>query len=88
MRDDWGALLIFDDFARFPADKYIDSIMDTLGDHPRVYRNMVAHIHDMAQTANEKFSKLYIAYSTFMVGLVVSVVLLLVVVAKQLLAFV
>ena len=88
MRDDWGAFLVFDDFARFPADKYIDSMMDMLGDHQRVYRNMVAHIHDMGQTAKEKFSKLYIAYSTFMVGLAVSVVLLLGVVVKQLLAFV
>lgn len=62
--------------------------MDMLGDHQRVYKNMVAHIHDMAQTAKEKISKLYIAYNTFMVGLVVSVVLLLFVVVKQMLAFV
>jgi hypothetical protein len=48
---------------------------------------MVAHIHDMGQTANESFGKLYIAYSTFMVGLVVSVVLLLVVVVKRLLGW-
>jgi hypothetical protein len=87
-RDDQGVLLIFDDFARFPADQYIDSMMDMLGDHQRVYKNMVAHIHDMGQTANESFAKLYIAYSTFMVGLVVSVVLLLVVVVKRLVAFV
>jgi hypothetical protein len=85
-RGDQGALLIFDDFARFPADQYIDSMMDMLRDHQRVYKNMVAHIHDMGQTANEKFSKLYIAYSTFMVGLAVSVVLLLVVVVRRLVA--
>ena len=87
-RNDQGVLLIFDDFARFPADQYTDSMMDMLRDHQRVYRNMVAHIHDMGQTANEKFGKLYISYSTFMVGLVVSVVLLLVVVVRQLVAFV
>lgn len=86
-RDDQGVLLIFDDFARFPADQYIDSMMDMLRDHQRVYKNMVAHIHDMGQTANESFGKLYIAYSTFMVGLVVSVVLLLVVVVKRLLGW-
>ena len=87
-RDDQGVLLIFEDFARFPADQYIGSMMDMLADHQRVYKNMVAHIHDMGQTANESFGKLYIAYSTFMVGLVVSVVLLLVVVIKRLVAFV
>ena len=85
-RDDRGTLLIFDDFARLPADQYIDSMMDMLSDHQRVYKNMVAHIHDMGQTAKEKFSKLYIAYSTFMVGLAVSVVLLLGVVVKRLVA--
>ena len=84
-RNDQGVLLIFDDFARFPADQYIESMMDMLHDHQRVYKNMVAHIHDMGQTANEKFGKLYIAYSTFMVGLVVSVTLLLAVVIKRLL---
>lgn len=87
-RDDRGALLIFDDFARLPADQYTDSMMDMLRDHQRVYKNMVAHIHEMGQTANEKFGKLYIAYSTFMVGLVVSVLLLLAVVVRQLVAFV
>ena len=84
-RGDRGALLIFDDFARLPADQYIDSMMAMLRDHQRVYRNMVAHIHDMGQTAREKFSKLYIAYSTFMIGLAVSVVLLFVVVVRRLL---
>ncbi len=83
-RADRGALLIFDDFARLPADNYIDSMMNMLRDHQRVYRNMVAHIHDMGQTANEKFAKLHIAYSAFMVGLVVSVMLLLIVVVRQL----
>ena len=85
-RDDQGALLIFDDFASLPAEQYIDSMMDMLRDHQRVYKNMAAHIHDMGQTANEKFGKLHIAYSTFMVGLVVSVILLLIVVARQLVA--
>jgi hypothetical protein len=87
-RDDWGAFLIFDDFARFPANAYIDAMMNMLRHHQRVYKNMVAHIHDMAQAANEKLGEPYIAYSTFMVGLVASVALLLVVVVKQLLAFV
>lgn len=86
-RDDQGALLIFGDFAQFPADQYIDSMMEMLRDHQRVYKNMVAHIHDMGQTANDSFSKLYISYSTFMVGLVVSVILLLAVVVKRLAIF-
>ena len=85
-RGDRGALLIFDDFARLPTDQYIDSMMDMLRDHQRVYKNMVAHIHDMGQTAKEKFAKLYISYSTFMVGLAVSVVLLFVVVVRRLVA--
>ena len=84
-RDDRGVLLIFDDFGRFPVDQYIDSMMDMLRDNQRVYRNMTAHIHDMGKSANEKFSKLYFSYSTFMVGLVVSVLLLFAVVAKQVL---
>lgn len=84
VRDDRGGLLIFDEFSHLPVDQYIESMMDMLRDHQRVYKNMAAHIHDMGQTANEKFGKLYIAYSTFMVGLVVSVLLLLVVVVKRL----
>lgn len=81
---DQGALLIFDDFAQFPTDQYVDAMMEMLADHQRVYKNMVAHIHDMGQTANEKFSMLYLSYSIFMAGLVVSVILLLAVVVKTL----
>lgn len=81
-RDDQGVLLIFEDFSRFSDVQYTDSMMEMLGDHQRVYKNMIAHIHYMGQIAHEKFGKLYIAYSTFMVGLVVSVALLLVVVVK------
>ncbi len=60
-KNDQGVLLIFEDFARFPADQYVVSMMDMLREHPRVYKNMAAHIHDMGQTANEKFNKLYIS---------------------------
>ena len=81
-RDDQGVLLIFEEFSRFSDVQYTDSMMDMLRDHERVYKNMIAHIHDMGQIANEKFGKLYIAYSTFMVGLVVSVLLLLAVIVK------
>lgn len=82
---DEGMLLIFEDFGRLPADRYVDAMMRMLADHPRVYKNMAAHIHDMGCTADRKFNKLAISYGAFMVGLVVSVLLLLAVVAQRLL---
>lgn len=82
-RTDRGDLLIFEQFAKLPKQQYVDAMMEMIGDNERVYRNMIVHIHDMGRTADRKFANLYVSYSTFMVGMVTSVLLLLVVKARH-----
>lgn len=85
-RSDRGDLLIFEQFAQLPKAQYVDAMMEMLRDNDRVYRCMIVHIHAMGQAANRKFAHLNVSYGAFMIGLVTSVLLLLVVIARHMLA--
>ncbi len=80
-RKDDADLLVFEHFAKLPRDAYLDEMQEMARSNDRIYNNMIVHIHSMGQTADRKFNRLYISYSAFMIGLVVSVLLLLGVVA-------
>ena len=76
-RSDKADLLIFSQFAKLSKDDYLAAMMEMMRNNDRVYRNMIVHVHDLGRTADKKFSLLYISYSAFMVGLMISVGLLL-----------
>lgn len=80
-RKDDADLLVFDQFAQLERDDYLDAMQDLARNNDRIYKNMIVHIHNMGQTADHKFTRLYISYSSFMFGVVISVVLLLAVLA-------
>lgn len=82
-RTDGADLLIFEQFAKLPKADYVDAMLEMLRDNDRVYRNMIVHIHELGLAANRKFARLYISYGAFMIGLVVSVILLFVVIGRS-----
>lgn len=81
-RNDAADLLVFEQFAKLPREEYLDAMQEMARSNDRIYNNMIVHIHGMGQTANHKFTRLYISYSSFMIGLVISVLLLLGVVGR------
>ncbi len=83
-RKDAADLLVFEQFAKLGRDEYLDAMQEMARSNDRIYNNMIVHIHGMGMTANYKFTRLYISYSSFMIGLVISVLLLLVVVGRAL----
>ncbi len=76
-RSDDADLLVFEQFAQLPRDDYLDAMQEMARSNDRIYNNMIVHIHGMGQTADHKFNRLYVSYSSFMVGIVISVILLL-----------
>ncbi len=76
-RNDDADLLVFEQFAKLPREDYLDAMQEMVRDNDRIYNNMIVHIHGMGRTADYKFNRLYISYSAFMIGLVISVLLLL-----------
>jgi len=82
-RTDKADLLVFEHFSKLKKDEYIDTMLEMVRNNDRIYRNMVVHIHELGCSANRAFARLYISYSAFMVGLVISVILLFVVIGRS-----
>jgi len=79
-RTDKADLLIFEQFSSLSSEEYCAAMQEMMQDNKRVYDNMISHIYSLGCMADKKFSRLYYSYSTFIVGLVISVLALLVVV--------
>ena len=82
-RTDEADLLVFEQFSKLEREDYLTAMQEMVRNNDRIYNNMIVHIHGMGITANRKFTRLYISYSAFMVGLVISVALLLVVISRS-----
>jgi len=82
-RKDEADLLVFEQFAKLPRQDYLDAMLEMVKNNDRIYRNMIVHIHGLGLTADRKFTRLYISYNAFMIGLVISVALLLIVVGRS-----
>jgi len=73
-RTDKGKLLLFDQFSSLSAADYTDAMREMMQDNSRIYSNMTDHIHALGLIADKKFTRLYISYNAFIIGLVISVV--------------
>lgn len=74
---DEAHLLSFEEFADLRESEYVEIMSDMLQDQQRVYRNMIAHIHELGVTADRKYRNLYYSYNAFMAGTIVTVLSLL-----------
>ncbi|MFK7856662.1 MAG: Pycsar system effector family protein [Granulosicoccus sp.] len=73
-------LLIFDQFATLSAPEFDVAMKEMMQENGRVYTSMTEHIYELGCMANKKFSRLYISYNSFIIGLVISVASLLLVI--------
>ena len=72
-RTDKAMLLLFDQFASLSSDDYVDAMREMMQNNDRIYSNMTAHIYTLGCIADKKFTRLYISYNAFIIGLVISV---------------
>jgi len=72
MRDE-ARLLVFEEFSDLRESEYIEAMTDLLNSPDRVYRSMLAHIHELGVTADKKYKHLYYSYTAFMVGTLITV---------------
>ncbi len=70
---DKADVLLFEQFSKLSSEEFDTAMWGMLSDNDRIYHNMIAHIYDLGCTADKKFSRLYVSYNSFMVGLVISV---------------
>ena len=81
LNNDQFDLLIFENFARLSAEEFGQAMREMMNDNERVYANMTSHIYNLGCVADKKFARLYISYSAFIIGLVISVASLIAVIA-------
>ncbi len=75
-RFDRSGLLVFEQYSKLQKKDYIDLMEEMVSDKNRIYRNMIGHLHHFGRSADFAYARLYISYNVFMVGLVLSVILL------------
>jgi hypothetical protein len=79
-RDDKANILVFEHFASLDRHEHSKLMTDLLGKNERIYMNMTWQLYLLGIAANRKFRLLKISYTSFLVGLTVSTLMLLVVV--------
>ncbi len=79
-KSDKAMLLLFDQFASLSSDDYIDAMHEMMQNNDRIYSNMTSHIYTLGCIADKKFTRLYVSYNAFIIGLVISVACLIAVI--------
>ena len=68
-----GNILFFGNFANLDKDHFTEGMLELMDDRMVLYETMIHNIHDLGLVLNRKFGLLKIAYSAFMVALVMGV---------------
>lgn len=80
---DEAHLLSFEEFSDLRESEYVDAMSDLLQNQQRVYKSMIAHVHELGVTADHKYRHLYYSYTVFMTGTILTVLSLLVIVGMH-----
>lgn len=76
-RIDMAQLLICDQFVSLSSEDFNNIVREMMQSHERVFTNLNSCINDLGCTANNTIARLYFSYSTFIIGMFVSVASLL-----------
>lgn len=68
-----GNILFFGDFANLPPDDFVEGMRDLLEERDVLYETMIRNIYGLGSVLRKKFALLQIAYTAFMVALVLGV---------------
>ena len=68
-------VLFFGNFSHLTPDEYVEGMVDLLQDTDKLYHNMIRDIYGLGSVLQKKFKLLRIAYTIFMVALILGVAL-------------
>jgi len=73
LRHSEGNILFFGNFANMQESEFLEGMTEMIGDKTIVYESMIRNIYGLGAVLNRKFALLRIAYTSFMVALVLGV---------------
>jgi hypothetical protein len=68
-----GNILFFGDFANLPPDQFVEGMFKLLEERDVLYESMIRNIYGLGSVLRKKFALLQIAYTAFMLALVLGV---------------
>jgi len=72
-RDQEGNILFFGDFASLTEEEFTEGMFDLIGDKEAVYRSMIRNLYGLGAVLKKKFALLKVAYTSFMLALILGV---------------
>jgi hypothetical protein len=79
-KKDRANILVFEHFASLTREEHSKLMLDSVKKNDRIYKNMAWQLYLFGITADRKFRLLKISYSSFLIGLILSTVMLLIVI--------
>ncbi len=73
LRHSEGNILFFGNFANMQESEFLEGMTELIGDKTIVYESMIRNIYGLGVVLNKKFALLRVAYTSFMVALVMGV---------------
>ncbi len=68
-----GNILFFGDFANLQEDDFVEGMLDLIDRRPLMYETMIRNIYGLGLVLRKKFALLQIAYTVFMLALIMGV---------------
>jgi len=68
-----GNILFFGDFANLAKDDFLEGMRELLGDQEAIYDEMILNIYGLGLVLRKKFALLQVAYTAFMLALILGV---------------
>ena len=68
-----GNILFFGDFSNLSEDDFMEGMLDLLNDRTVLYETMIRNIYGLGSVLHKKFALLQVAYTAFMLALVLGV---------------
>ena len=73
LRNSQGNILFFGNFANMSSNDFVRGMEEMMEDKTFVYDTMIRNIHGLGSVLNRKFALLQVAYTSFMIALVLGV---------------
>ena len=68
-----GNILFFGNFANLDKEQFTEGMLELMQDKLLLYETMIHNIHDLGLVLNRKFGLLQVAYTSFMIALILGV---------------
>jgi hypothetical protein len=73
LRHSEGNILFFGNFSNMSEDEFVEGLFDVMQDKTVVYETMIRNIYGIGAVLSKKFALLQVAYTSFMIALVMGV---------------